>query len=450
MTRLVAERRTQKRRRRDVIEERAYAVGLQAALWGRPFPEYLRMVPAALRAGGTSVNYLHKFTTLRTAADRSVRTPNDMAIEACGVADLTEEPLVVNVPALHEHRWYIVQLGDTFDEVAYNIGGYKGPEPGLFLLTGPDYRGPVPANMKEVRLRTKIALVTARVFVNGEADLPAARAVQKGFHLLPLSVFQHHGLIYEIGPETDFSRLQFVPTAPELLRLFDQIGFGMHLYLSASDDHADALVASFHLIGLSAAKGFDWQSLDEPTRRGLARAGVTAEQIVDDAYVHAAEVVNGWHCVMADGRAGQDFAVRGAMAKYLLGGNVPEQMLYLRTAVDEEGRQLSGANRYVLHFDKGQTPPVAVCWHLCLYDDKEFFVANALGRYSLGSFTDGLTASADGSVAISIQRADPGGDLQSNWLPGPAGRFNLTMRLYGAETPILDGSYRLPAVRRVG
>ena len=26
--------------------------------------------------------------------------------------------------------------------------------------------------------------------------------------------------------------------------------------------------------------------------------------------------------------------------------------------------------------------------------------------------------------------------------------LNLTMRLYGAESPILDGSYRLPAVKR--
>jgi hypothetical protein len=37
----------------------------------------------------------------------------------------------------------------------------------------------------------------------------------------------------------------------------------------------------------------------------------------------------------------------------------------------------------------------------------------------------------------------------SNWLPAPEGDFNLTMRLYGPETPILDGFYRLPAVKRV-
>jgi hypothetical protein len=33
----------------------------------------------------------------------------------------------------------------------------------------------------------------------------------------------------------------------------------------------------------------------------------------------------------------------------------------------------------------------------------------------------------------------------SNWLPAPSDEFNLTMGLYGPQTPILDDSYRLPA-----
>ncbi|MGO4839218.1 DUF1214 domain-containing protein, partial [Rhizobiaceae sp. 2RAB30] len=53
----------------------------------------------------------------------------------------------------------------------------------------------------------------------------------------------------------------------------------------------------------------------------------------------------------------------------------------------------------------------------------------------------------DGSVSILIQQDKP--DDTANWLPAPAGDFNLTMRMYGPRTPVLDGSYRLPAVRRV-
>jgi hypothetical protein len=34
-------------------------------------------------------------------------------------------------------------------------------------------------------------------------------------------------------------------------------------------------------------------------------------------------------------------------------------------------------------------------------------------------------------------------------LPAPAGNFNLTMRFYGPQTPVLDGTYRLPDIKRV-
>ena len=84
-----------------------------------------------------------------------------------------------------------------------------------------------------------------------------------------------------------------------------------------------------------------------------------------------------------------------------------------------------------------------------MYDAKGLFIKNDFKRYSIGSTTDGLKKNPDGSIAIYIQKDDPGPDKQSNWLPAPAGNFNLTMRLYGPETSVLDGSYRLPAVRRI-
>ncbi len=86
---------------------------------------------------------------------------------------------------------------------------------------------------------------------------------------------------------------------------------------------------------------------------------------------------------------------------------------------------------------------------LAVVANKEFFIENDFKRYSIGSTTDGLKTDADGSITIYIQHENPGADTQSNWLPAPADAFNLTMRLYGAESPILDGSYRLPAVTRI-
>ena len=217
--------------------------------------------------------------------------------------------------------------------------------------------------------------------------------------------------------------------------------------MSRSDDFTDPDVGAAHQIGLSVAKGFDWKNLDEPTKQGLARAAITAQAIIEDTYANAAEIVNGWRYTMGGGRAGFNHAMRAAFSANLTGANVPEEILYPNTRVDDQGAPLSGANKYVLHFDKDKMPPVSVFWNMSMYDEKEFFIENDFKRYSIGSTTDGLKTNPDGSITILIQNERP--PDTSNWLPAPTGSFNLTMRLYGSQTPILDGSYRLPGIRRV-
>jgi hypothetical protein len=433
----------------QIREEQAYVTGVQAVLWGRPLAESLQTHGAALKMGGSCLSYLRRFETLKTAADKFINTPNNVSIDCYGTADLTSEPVVLSVPAQKDGRWTIAQIGDFFDEIVHNVGGSKGSQPGLYVLTGPDWVGSVPLGMTQVKLRTRYASLGIRVFVDGEADLSAAREVQKGFHLLPLKVFQMNGLAYEIPKQQDQSAFAYEATAPEPLREFEKIGFAMQQFLSRSDDVCNPMVVSFRGIGLSVAKGFDLASLDEPTRRGLARAAFTADQIIADAFANNATVKNGWRFTMGGGRAGHDLALLAAFASNLYGANVPEEIMYPNCRVDADNEPFSGTNKYVLRFEKGQAPPVSLFWNMSMYDDKQFFIDNDFNRYSIGSTTDGLKAEADGSITIYIQCDDPGPARRSNWLPAPRGSFNLTMRLYGPQTPILDGSYSLPAVKRV-
>jgi hypothetical protein len=90
---------------------------------------------------------------------------------------------------------------------------------------------------------------------------------------------------------------------------------------------------------------------------------------------------------------------------------------------------------------------VALFWNLAMYDQDNLFVENDFERYSNGSTTDGLKSNSDGSLTITIQKDRP--TDTSNWLPAPDGPFNLTMRLCGPSPSVLDGSYRLPAVKRI-
>jgi hypothetical protein len=80
-------------------------------------------------------------------------------------------------------------------------------------------------------------------------------------------------------------------------------------------------------------------------------------------------------------------------------------------------------------------------------DAKNRFVVNPINRYSV-SDRSGLVQNTDGSVDIYIQNAAPAGH-ESNWLPAPAGRFILWLRVYIPGTAILDGGYELPPVVKV-
>ena len=61
-----------------------------------------------------------------------------------------------------------------------------------------------------------------------------------------------------------------------------------------------------------------------------------------------------------------------------LGANRPQDAIYPTSEKDAAGKEYDGAsNKYVMHIDKGQFPPVNGFWSLTMYDAKYFFVPNA-------------------------------------------------------------------------
>jgi hypothetical protein len=54
----------------------------------------------------------------------------------------------------------------------------------------------------------------------------------------------------------------------------------------------------------------------------------------------------------------------------------------------------------------------------------------------------------DGSVDIYIKNAAPAGH-ESNWLPAPAGKFILWLRVYQPGLAILNREYKVPRVVEV-
>jgi hypothetical protein len=170
--------------------------------------------------------------------------------------------------------------------------------------------------------------------------------------------------------------------------------------------------------------------------------GVVAVEVL--ARIKATRI-NGWITIFGCGLPGNGIFMRAACARIFPGPvNVPQEAMYWRTDVDGAGHALSGEHDYVLHFPPGGLPPNDAFWSLTMADPKQRFVANAINRYSVGD-RSGLTQNSDGSVDIYLQNGAPAGH-QSNWLPAPAGRFNLWLRVYIPGAVILQGEYMVPPV----
>jgi hypothetical protein len=132
-----------------------------------------------------------------------------------------------------------------------------------------------------------------------------------------------------------------------------------------------------------------------------------------------------------------------------LGANTPVEALYPTAYTDAGGQLLDGSHAYRLVFANGQVPPVRAFWSLTIYDNDGNLIANPSNRYAIGSSHPPVVKRADGSVVVVVQRRRPP-ENGVNWLPAPAGRFRLNLRLYRPAAAALTGAWLPPPIQRLG
>jgi hypothetical protein len=145
-----------------------------------------------------------------------------------------------------------------------------------------------------------------------------------------------------------------------------------------------------------------------------------------------------------------NYLYRMAGAALGIYGNSKAEALYPPYGVDADGQPLAGSHRYTLRFAPGQLPPVNAFWSVTMYTLPESLLnANPINRYLINSaMLPDLITDADGSVTITVQHDSPGADREANWLPAPAGPFQMVMRLYWPQDAALDGTWTAPPLQR--
>jgi hypothetical protein len=435
-------------------EGRPWLHGIEAYIYGFPMimMDLTKEAATAVPVPGEFTAPVNQFSVMTEYPDASFRAVARTGLDtlfACAWADLEKEPLVLSVPET-KGRYYVIALFDFWSNVFASIGKRTtGTGATNFLIAGPGWQGTPPPDVKQVfRSPTRFVWVNGQMQANGAPDYAEVNALQKQYKLTPLSAWGQ--------PYTPPAAVPVVagvdtktPTLEQIRKMDAATYFGRVARLLKDNPpvSADApMVEKLKSLGLEPGNDFDLAKLAPGQARALRRA-MLAFGLLEKG-VKKLTTKNGW-IVMPKNMAsyGTDYMTRAGIAMVGLGAIQPVDISYPTAFADGNGKSLDSAHRYVLHFDKGQTPPANVSWSLSIYDPQGFYVPNTLNRYNLAAWMP-LQYNPDGSLDFYIQTSSPGPDKDANWLPAPAsGLFNLVVRIFWPKDSALDGTWKMPGVK---
>lgn len=387
--------------------------------------------------------------TFPPAGAHMVVRPNFDTLYSIVWLDVAKEPMVVSTGDMGD-RYFLLPLMDMWTDVFASPGTRTtGAKAQAFAVVAPGWKGALPAGVSRIESPTSVVWIIGRIQTNGAKDYANVHALQAGVKATPLSQWgkPHQDAVGAVDPAVDMKVPPKLQMGQMPAERFYSLGAGL---MSRYGVHLQdqTILPRLVRIGIIPGRPFDWSALPAATREALSRAAADGHAALAASGLDRGEAKGGWRYQLAAmGSYGADYHQRAVVAQNGLGANLKEDAVYPSTSADADGQALDGVHRYQLHFNKADLPPVRAFWSLTLYDKEGFQVANAQNRFAIGD-RDELAYNPDGSLDLVIQADDPGPGR--NWLPAPKTPFNLSFRAYWPKAEILDGTWRLPPVRRTG
>ena len=442
-----------------VTADEAAKIATDAYIYGYPLVtmEYTRRVltnvaePSALKA---PMGQLARARAYPNAAFKAVTAPNADTLYTMVWLDVSKEPYVLSLPDAHG-RYYLFPMLDAWTTV-FQVPGKRttGTGPQTYAITGPGWSGTLPAGVTEYKSPTALVWILGRIYCTGTpADYAAVHKMQDEISVVPLSSY---GKPYTPPSGTVDPSIDMKTAVRDQVNALDIAAY-FNLMAQLMKDNPptpeDApVVAQMAKIGIVPGQPFDLTKLSPEAQQALKAVPKDGAGKIMGYFKDAAKEENGWSFFTKTGIYGTDYLDRAFITAIGLGANRPQDAVYPTSEVQADGKPYSGTNKYVMHFDKGQLPPADGFWSLTMYNAEYFFVDNPLNRYTL-SARNKLKHNADGSVDLYVQSENPGKAKESNWLPAPADKFVLMLRLYWPKETrpsLLDGTWTIPPVKTAG
>ncbi len=387
------------------------------------------------------VNRLVHRRTLLDHKARAVTTPNNDTLYTSAWLDLSQGPIELALPRFGSRYWSF-QFMDAYTSTAELIGSRNAGEGDLklWVMLASDTT-PVPAGQRVLRLPTRDVWMLGRILVDDAADAQTVHTLQDAIALRVANTTP--------APWTN-------PTAPASTRGSPTDASN---YLQVVNDMlarnpvpgAANLLVRWQKLGLAPAATQGAAASPDAVQTWSAALPALNKSIQGGLNAGAASAQN-WRFPPAGvGVYGDNYRLRAGIALGGLGALPEVEAIYLSALTDEAGQALNGRLGYRVKIGPAGIATQSF-WSLSMYqiepDGRLFFTDNAINRYTVGDRTPGLVKKADGSLDIVVQHAEPTSPSdKANWLPSPAGPFQLMLRAYLPTEALAKGQAPLPVVK---
>jgi len=412
--------------------------------------------------GNAPVNQFSHCNTMPDYTFTKVVSPNVDTFYSIAWLDLGKEPMVISVPDATLYgppgspwRYYLLQLMDAWSNV-FASPGVRTTTAGAntFLISGPNWSGAIPAGMIHYASPTNMVWINGRTMVIDQNDIELVKSFQAGISIMPLSAWP--GPYTPPSGEINNSIDMQTPPVYQVANLPVQNYFQMLCDLLPKNPASSAdtlMVQKLAEVGITPGGKFnlsDFSKSDQDEINNGYANGKT--KLTNSANTIQKLFTNGWQYILQDiGTYGTNYDTRAFIAMIGLGANLPDDAVYPTCSIDGTNQSFDNSHQYTMTFPAGQTPPAHGFWSITMYNDQHFLVQNPENRYAIGSYSK-LQYNADSSLTIYIQKDNPGGAKESNWLPTSQidnTSFNLMIRIYWPGESVLKNLWEIPAVVRV-
>jgi len=396
------------------------------------------------------VNQLCHARQLADADFKNVVTPNVDTIYSQMILDLSEDAVILELPKTD--RFCTAQLLDAYTNCVDVIDASEfEKERETFIFTKNDFEGEIPAGMTQIQYPSPMGWIIIRTICFDKADEAAVHEIQGQMKTYTLS--QYKAQSTDEQPEGTYDEKDNIVPSQYVMQLSMGEYFEKANELMAINPPAPAdapMMERLAKINVGPGLAFDISAFGDEADAMWKNLTTNIVSITKQRSAEFFTQKGNWSYMgYPIAEFGTEYAYRAFITLFGFGANPVSVAVYPKTDIDSGGDRLNGTNKYTLHFEAGELPPVEGYgfWSVTAYDStNNFLIDNEIDRYCINNRSDVLY-NEDGSLDICIQSTKPEND-SSNWLPVADGDFHLVLRIYMPGESVIKNEWPTPVLSK--